>query len=50
MGEDITIKENTKSWTVKKTMGKVKITYNIPKGICEDKKSLEKYLKKEGIV
>lgn len=49
MNTDIKVRENAKSWTVKKTMDKIKITYNISKEICEDRKSLEKYLKKEGI-
>lgn len=50
MEQNIMIRENTKSWTVRKAMDKVKVTYSIPKDICPDRKSLEDYLKKERMV
>ena len=50
MEEKIIIRENEKSWTVKKSLEKVSVTYNIPKELCADRTELEKYMKKEGII
>lgn len=50
MKEKITIRENEKSWTVKKSYEKLSVTYNISKELCADKTELDKYLKKERII
>lgn len=47
MDSNIKIVENAKSWTVKIEQGKVKVTYNVPKELCPDRKALDDYVKKE---
>ncbi len=47
MENEMKIIENTKSWTVKFEQGKVKISYNVPKEFCRDRKALDDYIKKE---
>lgn len=47
MNENMKIIENVKSWTVKAEQGKVKVSYNVPKELCKDRKALDDYIKKE---
>lgn len=47
MDENMKIIENAKSWTVKIEQGKVKVSYNVPKELCKDRKALEDYIEKE---
>ena len=48
--DDIKIKENTTNWVVKKNLGKIEVSYSVPKELCPNEKDLKEYLKKEGLV
>lgn len=47
--EAYTVKENSKSWTVRMNHGAVGVTYNVSKEIAPDAETLEKYIRENNL-
>lgn len=45
--KEYTVTERKDSWAVTSQIGKVRLTYEIPKSICEDAESLKEYVNQE---
>lgn len=43
-GKIYTVKENKTSWTVSTTIGRVDVTYNVPKADCPTFDALQSYV------